>query len=459
MPEQTDHNNEQAQEQTKLRSEEPISKDRVAQAIEVLYDEGEFDFVASTVEGADSMEEGPMRDIFLTDEDSAQERKALQRRLKDWIALLESQDNVGEMIEESQRLEEQSETLLNQNLKGVLEQTRPMEESYRTLGAFFANAGGTQPVKNLTIVNAGMDKIRDLDNRRFLTAVHQEFKHKYDRLDLMNAYSLMVIPGFVGSKQVLDEWARTAHEHKVMLVTDYRNLSTTDQVMKLFEKDKLTGADEFRANVMMACNYLIGRQQHLGAGEEEPLYLPPSAALAGQLYSGNMAQVSAGVKHGVMRSVKGTRFDIFASDLSKLGDIGLIPMAFEYQQVQAMSKSTLFNGTNAGLQTYSVVRTFDWLTKCMMDYLNRKVFNNISSSEIAGIRKEVSSFFDKCVRENKYLEKTGKIDVIRDPNYKDRVQLYVNATPYFPAKNFMLRLDGISGENPGGANSYEDSLE
>lgn len=449
---------DQAEQQKVKQGGEAISVDRVDQALEVLDDEGGFDFISSTVQDAENLEPGAMRSVFLNDQNTQKERLALKRRLASWASLLEAHDNVGEMIEASQATGEQSEELLNANIKRALDKTQEMEKSYRTLAAFFANAGGNNPVKNLTIVNAGMDKIMDLDNRRFLKAVHDEFKHKYDRLDLMNTYSLLVIPGFLGDKQVLDEWARTACEHKVMLLTDYRNLDSTDQVMKLFEREQLTGSDEFRANVMMTCNWLVAREQHLASGEEEPLFIPPSAALAGQLYSGNMAQVSAGVQHGVLRSIKGTRFDIFASDLSKLGDMGLIPMAFEFQQVQAMSKSTLFNGTNAGMQTYSVVRTFDWLTKCMMDYLNRKVFTNISNSEIADARKEISKFFDKCVREYKYLEATGKIDVKRDPNYRDRVQIYVNATPYFPAKNFVLRIDGKSGENPGDVNSYDTSV-
>ncbi len=273
-------------------------------------------------------------------------------------------------------------------------------------------------------------------------------RDKYDRLDLMNNYGLVVVPGSLGSKEIIDEWARRAHDTKAMLVTDFHNLSSADQVMKLFEKSKLTGAEAFRANVMMTCNWLVGRDAVAEAGEKDPLYVPPAGALAGLIYSTNIAQVAAGNKHGGLRGVKGCRFDIRATDLSNLADMGLVPMVFEFGKVQAFSSKTLFNGTNIGLQTYSVVRTFDWLTKGMMDYLNRMLFQNISVNMEMDVNKEISRFLDKCQREHKIIEKFGSVTVKRDPNQRDRMLVSANIMPFFPAKNFVLRLDGRGGEDP-----------
>ena len=57
-------------------------------------------------------------------------------------------------------------------------------------------------------------------------------------------------------------------------------------------------------------------------------------------------------------------------------------MVKEYGKVMAFSAKTLFNGDNLGLQTYSVVRVFDWVTKVLMDFLNRRAFENwISKAE------------------------------------------------------------------------------
>ena len=115
----------------------------------------------------------------------------------------------------------------------------------------------------------------------------------------------------------------------------------------------------YKANAMMACNWLVGRNKNEDLGEDEDLMVPPSSALAGKLYTTLMSQVTAGKKHGAMNEVDGVKFDLKKSEISTLDRIGLVPMVNEYGKVMAFSAKTLFNGDNQGLQTYSVVRVFD----------------------------------------------------------------------------------------------------
>ncbi|MEN2802009.1 type VI secretion system contractile sheath protein TssC, partial [Capnocytophaga sputigena] len=68
--------------------------------------------------------------------------------------------------------------------------------------------------------------------------------------------------------------------------------------------------------------------------------------------------------------------DLKKSEIANLESLGLIPMVNEYGKVMAFSAKTLFNGDNIGLQTYSVVRVFDYVTKVLMDFLNRRAFEN-----------------------------------------------------------------------------------
>lgn len=438
---------------------EPVAKEAVAEVLDKLYDYGGFDVVASTVEGSDNMKPDSMlKEIFLEEEANAGEREELKQRLGEWISLLTETENVGEMIEQSQAKEEQADALLKTNQKAVLERTEKLENSYRTVAAFIRNAVGDNKIKDLTILNASIDKMKDLDSGVFKQAVHDELQKHFDRLDLVNSYGMVVVPGFLGSKAIVDEWARTAHDSKTMLVTDFRNLDTPDNVMKLWEAGKYTGADDHKANVMMTCNWLVGRPAYEEVGEKDPMYIPPSSAVAGRMYSNNIAQVSAGKKFGVLRGVEGTRFVTRASELSDLGDLGLVPMAFEYGQVQAFSQRTLNNGSNLGLQTYSVVRTFDWLTKSLMDYLNRKLFGNISSNNEREIHQEVSKFFYNCQKAG-ILEKYSNIEVKRDPRQRDRVLVKIHATPFFPARNFVINLEGKSGDEAGGNPTWEAEME
>ena len=437
----------------------PVTKDAVSEVLEKLYDYGGFDVISSTVEGGENMKpDSILKEIFLEEEGNAPERENLKQRLGDFIQLLSSTENVGEMIEQAQSKGEQAEKVLKTNVNTLLKRTAKLEKNYRTVNAFFQNAVGDNKIKNLTILNASLDKLNDLDTPGFRKAINEELQKYYDRLDLVNSYGMVVIPGFLGSKTVVDEWARTAHDSKAMLVTDFRDLDSPDNVMKLWENGKYTGADDHKANVMMMANWLVGRSAYEEVGETKPMYIPPSGAVAGRMYANNIAQVSAGKKFGVLRGVEGTRFVTRASELSDMGDMGLVPMAFEYGQVQAFSQRTLNNGSNLGLQTYSVVRTFDWLTKSLMDYLNRKLFGNITSNNERQIHQEVSKFFYNCQKAG-ILEKYSNIEVKRDPRQKDRVLVKIHATPFFPARNFVINLEGKGGDEAGANPSWEAEME
>lgn len=437
----------------------PVEQDALGEAIEQLEEFGGFDLFSTTLEGAENMEPGSIvKEIFVTEDANATERGELKQRLADWVALLTEKENLGEMIEHGTALAEQAETMMSTNITKALERIAKLEKNYRTVANFYRNANGDKPVKNVTILNAPLDKLNDLDNPQFLKAVGNELQEKFDRLDLMNSYGLVVVPGFLGSKAVIDEWGRAAHEAKATLLTDFRDLENPDQVMKLWAAGKYTGADEHKGNVMMTCNWLVGREAYSEHGEEMPMYIPPSSALAGALWANNIAQVSAGKKFGVLRGVEGTRFVTRANELSDIGEMGLVPMAQEYGQVQAMSAKTLFNGSNLGMQTYSVVRTFDWLTKSMMDYLNRMLFINISTNTEMDLHKEISKFFFNCQKSG-ILEKYGKVDIQRDKQHKDRVHVNVHATPFFPARNFVINLTGKGGDDPNGAMEWESNME
>ncbi len=418
------------------------------EAIELLKPFGGYEIISTTVDETENLDpkNKALKEIFTKEDENKQRRQELKNRLKSWVDLLSSEEKLENIIAKAEGSESKASEYLNKNLKIAVGKTRKLEENYRTLALFYRNAGGANPIKNVSILNAPLDSLKNLDNPLFINKVNDEFKHKYDRLDLMNNYSLLVIPGFLGSKMVVDKWSRIAHDYKIMLITDFRNLDSPDNVISLFESGKFTGADAFRANAIMACNWLIGRKKWSNMGEEEDLYISPAAGLAGKIYSNNIAQVSAGTRYGVISDVEGTRFDIYANTIADMESMGLVPMVFEYGQVQAMSPKTLFSGASIGLQTYSVVRTFDWLTKTLMDYLHRQTFTNISTGMLMGIREEIARFYFKCKSEDNIFEKYKDLKVFKDPRQPDRVLVVVNINPFFPAREFAIKLEGKDGE-------------
>lgn len=409
---------------------------------------GGFDMLESAFDGAQNLnpERKARKKIFLTEAARKEEREDLKKVLELWAAVLNSSDEISEMIENCQSNTEIVETTLNSNLSKAIEATKDMERSYRSMALFFKNTGSSK-IKNVSFMNATLEQLKDLDDTRFIDSIREELVQKYDRLDLRENYSLLVIPGYLGSNKVVEKWAKIASENKVMLITDFEHLDTPDDVMELFEASNLTGGDLYRSNVMMTCNWLVGRDKVNEIGEKDPLYVPPSGALAGTVYQTLMSQVAAGKKHGSLSEVDGVTFDLKKSEIANLEKLGLIPMVNEYGKVMAFSAKTLFNGDNLGLQTYSVVRVFDYVTKVLMDFLNRRAFENFNAKTRKEIMDQIVRFLDSITGPGKLIEKFSIKRFEQDPVQKDRIYLDIHMTPYFPAKTFMIKMDGQKGDD------------
>jgi len=102
---------------------------------------GGFDFLEAVVDGADSMNPArkAKRNIFLTDASKKDQRAELKQKLKLWIDLLAEGGSVSEMVDKAVEKADTAERLLKDNLKKVLQTTRTLEESYRSVHLFFKN--------------------------------------------------------------------------------------------------------------------------------------------------------------------------------------------------------------------------------------------------------------------------------------------------------------------------------
>jgi hypothetical protein len=445
--EQLEKTVEQAEAKVALQSSETLEV-----SVQKLSKYGGFSILETTIDGVQNLnpEKKARKKIFLTESAKELERKQLKKRLILLTELLNSSSSVSDMIQTCESKVETLQGLLKNNVKKSLDLTRDLERSYRSVNLFIKNTESDK-IKNLSFMNAEPDQLKDLDNTTFIDAVSEELDKNYDRLDLRDNYSLMVVPGYLGSKKVVEKWAKIAHKNKVMLVTDFEHLDAPDDVMELFESANLTGGDAHLSNVIMACNWLVGRGKASDVGEEEDLFVPPSSALAGKVYRTLMSQVTAGKKHGAMNEVDGVRFQLKKSEIAQLEKSGLVPMVFEYGSVMAFSAKTLFNGDNLGLQTYSVVRVFDYVTKVLIDFLNRRAFENFNINTKMDLQNQIMKFLNSITGPNNLIEKFKLIRFERDPVQKDRIYLDIHMTPYFPAKNFLIKLDGTKGDDPDSA--------
>ncbi|MEO9003643.1 MAG: type VI secretion system contractile sheath protein TssC [Ginsengibacter sp.] len=418
------------------------------ESLKTLAKFGSYDFLEAIIDGADNL--NPVRkakkNIFLTDANKKEQRAGLKKKMQMWLDLLSSSDSVSAMVDKSMQSSEISEKLLKENLKNVLDTSRELEQSYRSINLFYKNTESPK-LKNIAIMNASMSQLTDLDEPRFIDHVADELKQKYDRLDLRQNYSLLVVPGYLKSNTVVDKWAKIAYNNKVMMVTDFENVETPDDVLDLFTDANLTGGDPHKANVIMTCNYIVGRGKKSEVGEEEDVYVPGSAALAGKLYCTKMSQPVAGKTYGSIDEVEAVRFDQKKGDISELENVGLVPLVGEWGKVMPFSAKTLFTGDNLGMQTYSVVRVFDFIAKVMSDFLNRRAFELWNTKMEGNLRKQIVKFLDGIQGPDKLIEKFQIIRFERDEDQKDHIFLDIHITPFFPAKSFLVKLDGYKGDD------------
>lgn len=408
---------------------------------------GGFDFLEEVIEGLESM--NPLhtveREIFKNPQNKKL-RSELRKNIQMWIELLSESSSVIEMAEKAKERSAIAEGLWKGNLKKILEASRDLEQSYRSVQLFYKNTESSK-LKNVVLINAPMDRLTDLDDPVFIEHVGKELKSKYDRLDLRQNYSLMVIPGYLKSNVVVDKWAKIAYENKVLLITDFVNAESADDVLDLFSSAELTSADPQKANVVMTCNYLVGRGKKVEVGEQEDLYIPGSAALAGKMYCTKLSQPVAGKTYGMLDDVESARFDQQKGDISLLENAGLVPIVGEWGRVMPFSAKTLFTGDNLGMKTYSVVRVFDFIAKVLSDFLNRRAFELWNSRLDKNLRSQIVKFLDGIQGSDKLIEKFQIIRFERDEEQKDRIFVDIHITPFFPAKSFLVKLDGYKGND------------
>lgn len=139
------------------------------------------------------------RDRFFED-DKKEERRKLLRKIDNWIDLLEENSSMEGMIEKCSKEIDETGVLLKNNQHEAVSRVRKLERAYREMKAFYDNTG-LDKVKNISIINASHEQLTDLDNPVFIDYMANELKQNFDRLDLRDNYSLLVLPGYLGSKK------------------------------------------------------------------------------------------------------------------------------------------------------------------------------------------------------------------------------------------------------------------
>lgn len=408
---------------------------------------GGFQLLKGLIKGVENMDprRKAVKNIFLSDSAYADARKRLANELELWIEILDNGGDPMEIIESCKDKCEKAETNLKNNLFSVRDEIKNLEVTYRALDSFFANAGQGK-IDCITLMNVNKEELGAHDSEDTL-AIRDELEQYYDRLSLKNNYSMLVVPGYLGDSDTVRMWAQTAYKNKVIMITDFKDSMNFEMLKDELDDANLQGQDPYLANMVMTCNYIMGRKKSEIANEDDDLYMPASAALAGRMSCTDeivIAQGAAGKKYGTLGNVKGARMDLRKSEIASLIDQGVIPMVEEDGRTMAFSNRSLYNGATLGLQEYPIVRVFDWIGKVFQNFFNDEAFTNWNPQVKSELQQAIHDFLSDYKGPGKLIENYNLKGINQDPKTKD-INIQVELKPFFAAKNFLIELTGHNG--------------
>lgn len=409
---------------------------------------GGFQLLKGLIKGVENMDprRKAVKNIFLSDSAYKDSRKKLKNELELWVSILggEGTDPM-EIIESCKAKCSKAEENLKNNLFNIHDEIKNLEVTYRSLDSFFANAGQGK-IDCITLMNVNKEELESHDSDD-TKAIREELEKYYDKLSLKKNYSLLVVPGYLGDANTVRMWADTAYRNKVIMLTDFKDSLNFEMLKEELDDANLQGQDAHLANMVMTCNYILGRKKSELAGEDDDLYLPGSAALAGKMTNTEelvIAQGAAGKKYGTLSNVKGARLDMRKSEIAALIDLGVIPMVEEDGRTMAFSNRSLYNGATLGLQEYPIVRVFDWIGKVFQNFFNDEAFVNWNSQVKGELQQAVHDFLSDYKGPGKLIENYNLKGINQDPKTKD-INIQVELKPFFAAKNFFIELTGHNG--------------
>ena len=410
---------------------------------------GGFQLIKGLIKGVENMDprRKAVKNIFLSEGTYADSRKKLKNELSLWLDILEKGgDDPMAIIESCQKDCGKAERNLSENLFAIHDEIRNLEVAYRALDSFFANAGQGK-VDCITLMNVNKEELGEHDSEDTV-AIRGELEQYYDRLSLKNNYSLLVMPGYLGDADIVRMWSQTAYRNKVLMVTDFKDSQNFSMLKDELDDANLQGQDASLANVVMTANYILGRKKSEIANEDDDLYVPASAALAGRMTNTDeivIAQGAAGKKYGTLGGVKGARMDLRKSEIAALIDQGVVPVVEEDGRTMAFSNRSLYNGATLGLQEYPIVRVFDWIGKVFQNFFNDEAFINWNSQVKGELQQAIHDFLSDYKGPGKLIENYNLKGINQDAKTKD-ISIQVELKPFFAAKNFLIELTGHNGQ-------------
>ena len=393
------------------------------------------------------------RKEFLTKKDFATQRKLLAERLKVWVENLSKSENIDDVRKDLNEQATKLETNLEKNMKKVHKASRELETTYRAVDKFFANAQQEPDEKvNAYFANVSGEELTNPDDRDKFEQLTKAIADLYREWSVKECFAMAVIPGYLGSVENIDTVARQLGlPNKVHVMTDLPNFEKFEEVMDMLEDPtyaNLPGIDNYKQYVSVFANYILARSAN--QYEDDDMWIPPSAAVAGKMYQGDttvgMQQPMAGFKHGKIADAKYLRFRANQPDASKINEKGVNPMVSFEGTAVAMGAATLF--TKETFNIYSIRRTYDYVYKTLRHYLNKQTFSVIDQKFIDAMRRDIDKFM-KAISGGDNILQDYRVEIFADEEMRKRqeIDIKVSLNPKYPARTFNIEFTAWNEDN------------
>lgn len=393
------------------------------------------------------------RKEFLTKKDFATQRRLLAERLKVWTENLSKADNIDDIRKDLNEQATKLETNLEKNMKKVHKASRNLETTYRAIDKFFANAQQEPDEKvNAYFANVSAEELTNPDDREKFEQLTKAIADLYREWSIKECFAMAVVPGYLGSVENIDTVARQLGlPNKVHVMTDLPNFDKFEEVMDMLEDPNyanLPGIDNYKQYVSVFANYILARSAN--QYEDDDMWIPPSAAVAGKMYQGDttvgMQQPMAGFKHGKIADAKYLRFRANQPDASKINEKGVNPMVSFEGTAVAMGAATLF--TKETFNVYSIRRTYDYVYKTLRNYLNKQTFSVIDQKFIDAMRRDIDKFM-KAISGGDNILQDYRVEIFADEEMRKRqeVDIKVALNPKYPARTFNIEFTAWNEDN------------
>jgi hypothetical protein len=116
---------------------------------------------------------------------------------------------------------------------------------------------------------------------------------------------------------------------------------------------------------------------------------------------------------------------------ARISDLRLVPMAEAAGRVIAFSWNTLFDGDSRPLGMYPLIRAFDYISKIVVDLLNRYTFVRKTPLAVKEILYQLQTLLDGVTGDDKLVNRYYVQETVTD-DYGNDWQLIIGLGSLFP---------------------------